>query len=91
LVRLDGQHHSEGKRQPIHCHADCYSAGGVTTVASAGDAVLLPPAIAGLDMIVVNHGANPMQVYANGSGAINDVTRSTGVSQMQGSVVIFSC
>jgi len=63
----------------------------VTTVATAGDSVRLPPAVAGLDMIVINHGANPMQVYGSGTDTINDVATATGVPQMQNSSVLYFC
>jgi hypothetical protein len=39
-------------------------------------------AIAGLDMIVINHGANPLEVFGSGSNAINDVAGATGISHM---------
>jgi hypothetical protein len=63
----------------------------VTTVATAGDSVLLPPAVAGLDLLVINHGAKPMQVYGNGTDTIDDVAAATGVAQMAGSVTIYAC
>jgi hypothetical protein len=63
----------------------------VTTVATAGDSVMLPPSVPGLTLIVTNHGANAMQVYGNGSDTINDVASGTGVSQMAGSEVIYGC
>lgn len=63
----------------------------ITTVANSGDSVKLPPSSAGLTIIVINHGANPAQVYGAGSDTIDDVAAATGVSQMQGSVTIYSC
>lgn len=63
----------------------------VTTVATAGDSIALPPALAGLEVILINHGANPMQVYGNGTDTIDDVATATGVSQMASSVVIYTC
>jgi hypothetical protein len=39
----------------------------VTTVASPADAVMLPPALPGLELVLVNHGVNSMQVYGNGT------------------------
>ena len=55
---------------------------------------MLPPAVvnqgvtnqAGLTVLVINHGANPMQVFGSGTDTINDVAAATGVSQMQGSM-----
>lgn len=63
----------------------------VTVVATAGDSVILPPSTAGLELLVINHGNNPMQVFGLGSDQINDVASSTGVSQMQNSFVLYSC
>jgi hypothetical protein len=63
----------------------------VTTVATAGDSVVLMAAAAGLTIVVINHGANAMQVYGNGTDQIDDVASGTGVSQMAGSVCIYSC
>jgi hypothetical protein len=61
----------------------------VATVASAGDSVKLPPAYPGLTMVVINTGANPMQVFGTGADTINGVAAATGVAQMQGSVVLY--
>jgi hypothetical protein len=65
--------------------------GRVATVATAGDSVMLPPALPGLDIIVTNHGANAMQVYGQPGDTINDVATATGVSQMAGSECIYAC
>lgn len=63
----------------------------ITTVANIGDSVKLPSAIAGLTVMVINHGANAMQVFGSGSDTIDDVAYGTGVSQMAGSNVLFTC
>lgn len=63
----------------------------VITVATAGDSVALPASQAGMLVGVINAGANPMQVYGLGSDTINGVAAATGVSQMQNSVVYYSC
>lgn len=65
----------------------------VTTVATSGDSVALPPALAGLEVILINHGAKPMQVYGNAAAGdtIDDIATATGVSQMASSVVIYTC
>jgi hypothetical protein len=63
----------------------------ITTVVTAGDSVQLPPSAPGLEMLVINHGNNPVQVYGNGSDQIDDNTASAGVSQMQSSFVLYSC
>ena len=63
----------------------------VTTVATSGDSVMLPISAPGLELLVINHGSNPMQVYGFGTDTIDDVATATGVSQMQNSFVIYSC
>lgn len=63
----------------------------ITTVATAGDSIKLPPSAAGLEVIVINHGANPMQVYGSGTDQIDDIASATGVPQMASSVVIYTC
>lgn len=63
----------------------------VTVVATSGDSVALPPSIAGLEVVVINHGANPMQVYGAGTDKIDDIASATGVTQMANSFVIYSC
>jgi hypothetical protein len=62
----------------------------LTTVA-VGSGIMLPPAVPGLDIIVVNHGANAVQVYGQPGDTINDVVSATGVSQMQSSWVYYGC
>ncbi len=65
----------------------------VITVTSIGDAVALPPAKAGLEIQVINHGANACTVYGDNTAAdlINDIATATGISQMAGSSVVYSC
>lgn len=63
----------------------------VTTVATAGDSIVLPPSTAGLELLVINHGANAMQVYGLGADTIDDQAATTGVSQMSNSLVIYTC
>lgn len=62
----------------------------VTTVATAADGVKLLPVQVGLVQVVVNAGANAMQVFASGSDTIDGVAGSTGVSIPAGGVVTFS-
>jgi hypothetical protein len=62
----------------------------ITTVA-AGTGVSLPPAVAGLELTIINHGANPLQVYGVGTDTIDDVAAAAGVTQMQGSVCLYWC
>lgn len=63
----------------------------ITTVATAGDSIKLPASVAGLELLVINHGANPVQVFGAGTDTIDDVATATGVSQMPNSLVIFTC
>lgn len=65
----------------------------VTTVATAGDGVALPQAQAGLTIIVINKGANSMQVYPINAGtdAIDGQSANSSVNQMANSMVIYSC
>ena len=43
----------------------------------------------GQTIMIINHGANPLQVYGNGTDTINDVATATGVTQMINSMVIY--
>lgn len=63
----------------------------ITTVATVGDSILLPPSTPGLEMLIINHGANAMQVYGTGTDQIDDQAAATGVSQMANSLVIYTC
>ena len=68
----------------------------ITTVATAGDSVRLPSTVAvlpngGLTVFIVNHGANPMQVYGFGTDTIDDQATTSGVSQMPNSSVLYIC
>jgi hypothetical protein len=62
----------------------------VTSVA-AGTGIRLPAAVRGLDMIVINHGANQMLVYPGGTDAINDNGASNPAAQMVNSCVLYFC
>jgi hypothetical protein len=63
----------------------------ITTVASIGDSVKLPPSAPGLSIVVINHGGKQCQVYGAGSDTINDAAAATGVPQMNGSTTIYAC
>lgn len=63
----------------------------ITTVATLNDSVMLPSATPGLELIVINHGANAAQVFGNGADTIDDQTSTVGVSQMSNSMVIYTC
>lgn len=68
-----------------------YGLNQVATVAAAADSVLLPPAVPGEMVIVVNDGAAAMQVFGTNADTINGVAAATGVSQPQNSIVEYSC
>ena len=53
----------------------------VTTVASGADSVVLPVAVPGSVVFVVNATATSMQVFANGSDTTNGTAGATGVAQ----------
>lgn len=63
----------------------------VATVTTAGDGVSLPASAAGLEILVINKGANRMQVYGLAADKIDDQTSTVGVPQMAGSAVIYAC
>jgi hypothetical protein len=63
----------------------------VTTVASSGNAVVLPPALPGIDLIVANADGNPMTVFASGSDTVNGFAGNVGVQQMAQCVAIYLC
>jgi hypothetical protein len=63
----------------------------VSTVATANDSVQLMGAIPGLEVMLINDGANPVQVFGNGTDTIDGQAAATGVSQMQNSLVIYTC
>lgn len=63
----------------------------IGTVATAADSVKLPQSAPGLSIIVVNKGANACQVFGLGADKIDDQTATVGVSQMPGSMVIYTC
>lgn len=63
----------------------------VTTVAAAADSVKLPASVAGLKIVVINNGANVMQVFGAGTDTINNVATATGVPQQPNSVVEYYC
>ena len=56
-----------------------------------GDGVVLPAGVAGLDIVVANNTANPIQVYGNGTDTINGVAAATGVALPPGDVATFVC
>ena len=52
----------------------------LATVASSADSVVLPKAVPGMVVVLANAGANPAQVFGNGSDTINGTAGATGIS-----------
>lgn len=63
----------------------------ISTVGTSADSVKLPPSQAGLQVTIVNNGANPAQVFGTSPDTINGVATGTGVSQSAGAVTIYYC
>lgn len=63
----------------------------VTTVATAGDAVLLPTAAPGLEICVINAAGNAMNVYPAVGDAVNALGANAAYSQGATSVCVFYC
>lgn len=63
----------------------------ITVVATAGDSIILPPSTPGMELLIINHGANAMQVFGLSPDTIDDQATGTGVSQMANSLVIYTC
>ena len=63
----------------------------VTTVATAANSVALPASAAGVSIVVINSGANAMQVFGSGTDTIGGVATGTGISQPPNSVYVYTC
>ncbi len=64
----------------------------VTAVATAADGVLLPAAVPGAMMIVINaDAADSMTVFAKGGSTINGTAGATGVAQAAGITALYVC
>lgn len=63
----------------------------VTTVATAADSILLPPAKEGEFHFVKNSGAASMQVFGQGTDTVDSVATATGVAQLAGDAVLYVC
>lgn len=61
--------------------------------AAANTGVNLPASAAGLEVTVINNGANPLQVYPliGATDTINGVAATVGVSIFQGTTAVFNC
>lgn len=90
---------------PLELAADSVSAAGSTqgaatqlvaaynrvTTATANQGVKLPASAPGLDVLIVNHSGQPLTVYGAGTDKIDDIASATGLTQMDSSVVLFTC
>lgn len=65
----------------------------VSVSAVSGNALTLPISRAGMEITIVNNGANPIQVYgsASDSATVNGVAATVGVSQATSTVTIYFC
>lgn len=61
----------------------------VTTVATAGDSILLPWALPGLQLIVTNAAANSCNVFPSTGGQINTLAVNTAFALAGGKTVMF--
>lgn len=62
----------------------------IINTVTAGQGVAMMPAASGLDIMIVNKGANPVIVYGNGSDTIDGNAGTVGISQMPGSTVFYT-
>lgn len=63
----------------------------VATVATAGDSVQLPQAVAGLELMIINDAANAMNVFPFPGDTIDKAAANAAVSHMGQSLVIYTC
>lgn len=63
----------------------------VTVVATAADAIVLPPARVGQLHFVKNSAALSMQVFAPTPDTVDSVATATGVVQLAGDAVLYAC
>lgn len=63
----------------------------VTTVATIADSVMLTPSLSGLDITVVNAGANSMNVFPVTGDAINALGANTAFAVAAGKTATFYC
>jgi hypothetical protein len=61
------------------------------TSANSGDSIKLPPVIPGVDIMILNVSGNPITVYGSGTDQIDGNGSGNPVTQMNNSVVLYSC
>jgi hypothetical protein len=68
-----------------------YGLNRISVCATAADSVLLPPALAGLECIVVHDGAAAAQVFGKGIDTIDAVATAVGVVLTNGNRCVYTC
>lgn len=63
----------------------------VATVATGGDSVLLPVAKAGMQIIVINHGVNSMDVFPSTGEQINEAAADTAKACAADATLLCNC
>ena len=63
----------------------------ISVVANRGDSIKLPAAVPGLELVVINDGANVAAVFPSGTDAINGQTGGLSVLQMPQSIDVYAC
>ena len=63
----------------------------VATVATGGDSVKLPAAVAGMEIMIANHGANALDVFPASGDYINEAAVDTAVSIAADATVVCYC
>lgn len=63
----------------------------LTVVATANDSVVLPPAKSGLEIVIINSGAQSAQIFANGTDTINATAGNVGVALAAAACARYRC
>ena len=63
----------------------------VTTVATIADSVKLPPSVAGGEIVVINSGANSMNIFPATGETINALAANTALALAAAGIDIFYC
>ncbi len=63
----------------------------LSVVANAADSVVMPPAVAGSQVVIINDGAAAAQVFGAGSDTIDAIAGATGVVLTNAKRAIFYC
>jgi hypothetical protein len=68
-----------------------YGINQLATVATAADSCMLPAAVPGEFVTIVNDGVAACQVFGTGADTINGIAAATGLSQLPNSVATYWC